>query len=371
MTRSTSLRTTSGAERTKAALVHVTRAAWLSDFDPRRNGITAVRLVLALVVLVSHSFLIGGYSAEPLVRESGNTVSLGIVAVLGFFTLSGFLLARSRERTSVGPFLRNRALRIFPGYWLSLLYVVVVAGPVAASISGARLDPPESIAYVIPRLVFIPETSDTQLRAAFDGATINGSLWTLGVEVMCYVFLAVVPARLLRPVLWGEAALLLALLVVSPAMRGPDTGLMFAFAAGALAWCHRDRIPLSPLGVAAALVVTAIGVTLGAYPVIAVGVGYLALAAAWLPVHLERDLSYGVYVLAYPTQTLLAMTAVRAMGLPWLVVASLAIVLPLAWASWTFVERPSLRLKSRGAAGRSLATARSRYRTASDHARSA
>jgi peptidoglycan/LPS O-acetylase OafA/YrhL len=319
----------------------------LAAFDPVDNAITPLRLILAVTVLLSHSYVIGGYGVEPLVAESGGTMSVGIVAVLAFFVLSGFLLARSRERTLVVPFLRNRALRIFPAYWLSLIFVVVIAGPIGATMTGVRLDGVESTAYLLPRLVFIPETSETQLRAAFGGAVINGSLWTLGIECLCYLCLAVIPARLVRPVVTGELALLLMLWIGVPTMRGPDTGLLLAFVAGAAAWGYRSRIVMSPLGVVVAALVLVLGVGLGSYPVVVVGIGYLALAASWLPLRSRRDLSYGVYVLAYPTQTLIAMTAIRGLGQALFVATSLLIVLPLALISWTFVERPAIGLRHR------------------------
>ena len=325
----------------------LTRSVRLSAFDPHGNAITPIRLLLALTVLVSHSFVIGGFGLEPLVVESGYTSSLGIVAVLGFFVVSGFLLAGSRERTSAGPFVRNRALRILPGYWVALAFVAVIAAPVASSLSGVHLVPGDAVSYLVSRLVFVTETSDTGLRAVFNGATINGSLWTLPVELLCYVILAIVPGRLVRPVVVGELACLVGMGLVAPQLRGPDTGLMLAFVAGAAAWCFRDRIVVAPIGAAVAALVAGVGIVLGAYPMIVLGVGYLVLGAAWLPFRMERDLSYGVYVFAYPVQVLVAMTAVRVLGHGALVAVSVALVLPMALLSWTLVERPAMALRHR------------------------
>jgi peptidoglycan/LPS O-acetylase OafA/YrhL len=85
----------------------------------------------------------------------------------------------------------------------------------------------------------------------------------------------------------------------------------------------------------------------GALPLAIVPIAYVALALAWLPIRIERDLSYGVYVLAYPAQQLLVAAGVAALGLPVLLGVTLAVVLPLAYASWTFVEHPVLSLKDR------------------------
>jgi peptidoglycan/LPS O-acetylase OafA/YrhL len=127
---------------------------------------------------------------------------------------------------------------------------------------------------------------------------------------------------------------------------------MFAFACGAAAWCFRDRIVLAPVGAAIAVLVTAVGISLGSYPVIVLGIGYLVLAAAWLPFRWEHDISYGVYVLAYPIEVLVAMTAIRALGIGALIGVSLAIVIPLAFLSWVLVERPAMALRHRAAARR-------------------
>lgn len=341
---------------TKAAPVAWTRAARLADFDPRSNSITPVRLALALTVVASHSIYIGGFGVEPLVRESNNTTSLGFAAVLGFFTLSGFLLAGSRERTGRVAFARNRALRILPGYWLSLGFVVLAA-LIASGMTGIGFGAADAAGYVLPRMAFL-SGPDAPLRAAMDGATLNGSLWTLAVESFCYVLLALVPVRWIAPVAAGEAVGLLVGWVFVPWSRGAETALLFAFAIGVLAWTYRSRVPVSIPHAGLGAAVVALGLGAGFLPMVAAGIGYLCLAAAWLPVRMHTDLSYGVYVLAYPMTTLLAMAGFRALGPVGFAGVAMLAVLPLAWLSWTCVERQALRFKSLGAVGRSPATAR-------------
>ena len=123
----------------------------LAGFDSHANGITAARLLLALTVLASHSVSLGGFGHEPLFEASHRTTSIGFVAVIGFFAISGFLLARSRERTSLIAFLRNRALRILPAYWIALAFTVLVAVPVAATIRGVGYDLSTAADWMVPR----------------------------------------------------------------------------------------------------------------------------------------------------------------------------------------------------------------------------
>ena len=296
----------------------------LSAFDPHDNGITGARLVLASLVIVSHSVALAGLGSEPLVAETG--ASLGFLAVIAFFTLSGFLLARSRERTDVVPFVRNRLLRIVPGYWLALVFGAVVALVFGASLKGAT-------DYVTSNLgLLIKGPGGTE---AFGGSPLNGSLWSLRVEMVAYIVLVMIPRRWLRPVALGELVILVPLAFDR---NIADTALLLAFAFGVCAWLWRDRIPMVPLlAIPAFLVGNAV-----VWPLAVMACGYLGLAMAGLPWRLDRDLSYGMYVLAYPVQLALATAG---LPLPILVAGSFAAVVPLALLSWTFIESPALSLR--------------------------
>ena len=60
------------------------------------------------------------------------------------------------------------------------------------------------------------------------------------------------------------------------------------------------------------------------------------------------DLSFGIYLYAWPVQQLLILAAGPWLN-PWtLSLAALACSGLLAWISWTFVERPILTLKRPG-----------------------
>jgi peptidoglycan/LPS O-acetylase OafA/YrhL len=310
----------------------------LSAFDPHDNGITGARLVLASLVILSHSVALAGLGLEPLVAETG--ASLGFLAVIAFFTLSGFLLARSRERTDVGPFVRNRLLRIVPGYWFALVFGAVVALIFGASLRGATDYVTSNLALVITG------ASGTE---AFGGFPLNGSLWSLRVEMFAYMTLVMVPRRWLRPVALGELVLLVPLALDR---NIADTALLLAFAFGVCAWLWRGRIPMVPLlAIPAFLVGNAVF-----WPLAVIACGYAGLAMAGLPWRLERDLSYGMYVLAYPVQLAIATAG---LPLPIMVAASFAAILPLAFLSWTFIESPALSLRGLSHARLRLASPRS------------
>jgi len=53
----------------------------------RDNGYDLVRLVLAAMVVYSHSYAVGGYGAEPLARWSKEHLIMGELGVLGLYRL--------------------------------------------------------------------------------------------------------------------------------------------------------------------------------------------------------------------------------------------------------------------------------------------
>src|SRR6266849_5971972 len=98
----------------------------------RQNNFDALRLVAAISVIFSHSFLIaeGTQNNEPLILLTGNQSILGLAGVFVFFAISGFLVTQSFEQTA-NPlhYLAKRALRIFPGLFIATLLSTFVLGP--------------------------------------------------------------------------------------------------------------------------------------------------------------------------------------------------------------------------------------------------
>ena len=120
-----------------------------------------------------------------------------------FFSISGYLITASWNRKR-DPFsyLIARALRIFPGLVLLVLVTVFVLGPLmTTSSTGEYFDLPRTWSYL----------SNIWLRPQYDlpgvfidipyPNAVNGSLWTLPAEFFCYLVvpLLVVWPRRLRP----------------------------------------------------------------------------------------------------------------------------------------------------------------------------
>ena len=99
----------------------------------RRNNFNALRLIAALMVLVSHCFALTNHT-EPLGSISGET--LGELGVSIFFAISGFLIARSWcDDPVIGRFLLKRALRLIPALVVAVLVTALVVGPLVTVLS--------------------------------------------------------------------------------------------------------------------------------------------------------------------------------------------------------------------------------------------
>lgn len=158
-----------------------------TELNTRRNSLNALRLVLAVSVIVSHTWPIGGYGDDPGFGDQ----DLGDWAVAGFFAISGYLITMSRVKPApLIDFFWRRVMRIYPAFIVCLLMVAFVFAPLAASLpGGGTYSPTEGAGYVLRNSALyisqfgIPGT----LPDANFPESWNGALWTLFYEFMCYI----------------------------------------------------------------------------------------------------------------------------------------------------------------------------------------
>src|SRR5579864_2909562 len=101
------------------------------------NNFDFLRLVAAVIVIYSHSYLIayGSQRSEPLVWATGNQCTLGLVGVFVFFIISGYLVTESYCRSPApGRFAVRRVLRIYPGLVLNVLVCALLVGPMISTL---------------------------------------------------------------------------------------------------------------------------------------------------------------------------------------------------------------------------------------------
>lgn len=358
-------------------LLRGTKLSFILDRDG--NNFDLLRLCAALAVMFGHSFWLQPAHGriEPILQHTGLEYS-GSLAVYTFFLISGMLVSASYERQqSLIRFVPLRLARIYPALiacvFLTafLLYPLLSTGSFASAVLGE-----ETRDYFFKNVGLFWGIQWT-LPHIFEHnaikSVVNGSLWTLPLELMCY--LMVVGAGLISA--YSSRLRLVALLAILGAgiaylathtsnyellrsIVNKPTGYSFYappfFMAGMLLYAFRDRVIVSwRIGIILALAYVA-----GRHSAIAAPLFHLAFAYVLLclsgdrilrRIRLRNDYSYGVYLWAFPIQQIVAAYAPEMDNL-----VGLTIAIPLTFAaavlSWHLVEKPSIRFARRHAFSR-------------------
>ena len=162
----------------------------------RQNSFDALRLFAAWLVILGHGFILSG-STERLPLWGGIDVSVLGVAI--FFTISGYLIWKSwASATSWHDFVAARALRIFPALIFVVLITVAILGPLVTTFGvRAYFEDFSTYKYLLNSFIIDPQYNlpGVFLNLPVTDA-VNGSLWTLRAELLCYV---AVPVAALLP----------------------------------------------------------------------------------------------------------------------------------------------------------------------------
>lgn len=297
-----------------------------------------------------------------------------------FFIVSGFLVSRSLERSSsLASFYRKRALRIYP----ALLVCLVVSIGIAAVFTTLPWASPQFFAWLAAQVTIVQFYNPDFLRG-FGLGVLNGSLWTIPVELQFYIVLPLIylaGRRLGEWIFWGLAIV---------ALAGHTAFLTLAYGSGTLAakliqvsvlpwlglfmigvlaqqhwhriaWLFYGRLWLW-LAIYAAVAATltpllpnlVTGNRINALSGIALA--GVVLAAAHSRPGLSQsllggnDISYGTYLYHGPFINVLVELQKQGQVLidgTWGVALVVCATLATATASWLLVEKPALALKRR------------------------
>lgn len=323
----------------------------------RSNNFTLLRLILAWLVLFGHAFPITGNGLDPISKLMSPHTWIGEVAVSGFFAISGYLVAASITNRSISDFCASRLLRIYPAIFVYSIIAVLIIGPLGADVSLEKyFDSNPWITLWNATLWEWPYNLPFVFVHHPLAEATNGSGWTLPGEIRCYLMvLALGFFGVFENRLRANIALLAILFMIYENYTGiPMFGGNARFASpltffivGCLFWVNRKFIALN----------WSMAIVLAALTFVSAGIGYhkaiytlslvyiIFMVAYMAPaIDLDKfgDISYGVYIYAWPVQQLVWSQGQSAYMNTAL---STIIVVVIAYASWRLVEKPALRLK--------------------------
>ena len=330
------------------------------------NNFDFLRFLFATLVIFSHSFVLTDIGEDPLSMLTRRQANLGEVSVDSFFAISGFLITASWLRgRKVLNYLQKRVLRIYPGFLVVCLFCAFIIGPLGADSAVRYFSEFSAFGFIRHALLL----DKLELPPSFQHNPIpnqvNGSLWTIKIEFECYFLVALLGIvgafqRRIVPLIFlvlGSIAFGIYALQPTAFSHFPETlsqHLRFFnyFLAGMVFFLYRDKITYRPsllVGAVLLLIVAAQLNELQAF--MALPLVYLLMYAAFSSSRAisgfgrKRDLSYGLYLYAWPVQQMLAAHFQGAFAPYLLFLAAFPLTLICAWISWCFVEKPSLSLK--------------------------
>lgn len=334
-------------------------------------GFDAVRIVLALLVVLFHSFVVTGQGS----LLPPQAWLLGDALVPAFFVLSGFLVTASAHRRRVGEFLVNRALRIVPPLVVTVAVSALAIGPLWTTLPLREYFASPAFARYFLNIVGKAYPGLPGVWQGHPSTAVNASLWSIRWEVGCYLLLAALAAtgamrrRRAMLALCGAGVLAPPLLFAGARAAGVPSGESWLlalltgwyfrvvpfFLAGSAAFLLRRGLPASPMvGWACALALALVSMLVP--PVwnnpltdlaICAPLTLLVLTAGVSSRRVVRpfdrgDYSYGIYLYAFPVQQIVTRSGWDRGAWQLNALITLPLVTAMAMVSWHAFERPIL-----------------------------
>lgn len=344
--------------------------------DRKENNFDFIRLMLAILVIFSHSYPLGAGSEsnEPVRRLTHDQTTAGGIAVDLFFVISGFLITASFVRSSsVWKYFQKRVCRIYPGFIaVMLLSAWVLLPAIGGHVSGGSL---------ASQFANFSGHTATLVEFKYENAfitnpyplAVNGSAWSISYEFWCYIGIALLGvAGLLR-----QRAVILGLFLTSVVVSclALDSNLnvgtshfvhivsrgfflLFGvpsnwarlgplYLAGTVAYLYRPFFKLRWSWAIASLLLLlgACWVPWGWAAVFPFAGSYLTLFVAYFPaLRLHNwarygDFSYGTYLYAFPVMQILMRWIGHPVSPVLLFIPATFITLGVAGLSWHGVEK--------------------------------
>ncbi len=326
----------------------------------RNNSFDLVRHVAALMVLVSHHYVLFGYR-EP---EFPGFKAYGTVAVIVFFVISGYLITKSMQRSlSICDFYKKRILRLYPALIVCSLVICFVIPFVYSHTGGVNISLTSMVRYFISIMAMIPYGDQSSITGGFIyNYSLNGSLWTLPIEVVYYLLISLCFAfkdrRQVITVLFFLSIILslfiflrkenvifysISLKHAAPMISSFMVGAVFSQSTS----FQKPKSLAFLILVSSVLILASIGrqdFYLTAYFSISLLILSLSLLVKDKIINGRFDYSYGIYIYAFPVQQLVINEL--KLGFEFSLILSIVITILLAMFSWHFVEKRFLAKKT-------------------------
>jgi len=330
-----------------------------------KNNLDLLRLMLASLVVILH---LSDITGDALISNYSVFFEfLSSRAVSGFFIVSGFLIYMSYEKShSLVDYYWKRFLRIFPAYFILIMGFSIFLF-FQSEFDARSYFSYDLFDYIFFNLIFLNFISP-ELPGVFSDSLIkavNGSLWTLKIEVMFYIMVPLLYkiSSKFNPLLVMFSVFIMSVVYVE-ILNGLylDTGngfyhklsyqlpgqLMY-FVSGILAYLYYGFIKKYSLYfLVMAICIFYFNIVM--VDALALTV-FLIFLFMFLPFSFDfskiGDLSYGVYIFHFPIIQILVSSNYLIDSPKILIFVTYLITFIMAFISWHAVEKKFLLLKDK------------------------
>lgn len=328
----------------------------LKKFESTRsNNLNLVKFIAALFVIISHAYpLCKGAEYNDILSDlSRNSIAFGSLAVAIFFMSSGFFVTKSLLKSKDSKkYLHNRFIRIFPPLWFTLIVCILVCGLFFSTYSLGKYFLSSDFFKYCLNFILIPihNLPGVFMNNIYPGV-INGPLWTLPIEFVCYlVLLLAYKLNLLNKKSYKYVALLVIVAFVGinliPLSIKGYIQPCFLFFWGSFYWIYRDKITMNNTYFLISLVAFVLLIVLGYGQVASfLFVPYLTLYIAFcLPQCNNRlaslgNLSYDIYLCGWPIQQMVISLFGGSMLVGMNILISIPLSILVGYITYSLVEK--------------------------------
>jgi peptidoglycan/LPS O-acetylase OafA/YrhL len=320
------------------------------------NNFDLIRLIASLAVIFGHSFYLfptNSYQGSISIFLKNNYN--GNLAVYVFFFLSGIFITSSFDKSnSPVKFVIARVFRIWPALIVCILVTVFVVGPIFTNRSLVDyFTAHQTWRYLIKNgLIFHFEAP---LTGVF-GDGVNGSLWTLHTEVLCYFIILVIGVLgLLKRKIYVIAVVIILYLIrhnqyfVYCFNQTANVLQLMFFLFGTLSYTFRKYFIIDykiGLAIISIFLISCFlnfpGTQWLSYLALIYSMLLLATAGFFKRLRPPGDFSYGIYIYGFLIQQIIVCLFPKLTSFP-----SMLVTMPLACivggVSWYFIENKAIK----------------------------
>lgn len=342
--------------------------------DQKNNNFTFIRLIAALLVLYGHAFSLYPTNGHvDVFSQLSHFTNSGSFGVNTFFFLSGMFVTASFDKLN-NPlsYAVRRVLRLVPALFVCVTLTVFVIGPIVTQVplkdyfaSSVTWKYEVFNAFVIKIMHQLPGV----FTSNYLPNDVNGSLWTLDLEVKCYIIVllfGILHAFKKKQFTLLAFALLIALYFIPIAqVRTFMSRIEFIlFMTGSLAYIFRDKIIIDYRVATGMIIITAIiarffhhWFQFPFWLTIIYLVLMLGSSAIAKKIKLPGDYSYGIYIYSFLVQQFFAHYYPATTSYQSFLMV-LPVTLILSIASWHLIEKRAISLGHHLFKARAVATTR-------------